>query len=209
MAIEIPAAAPKTLRDLDGKRDRLQQAAREATAELRKLDIRLEAAIAEDRRAFADRLARDVTAANPGGKAAAKVRQTIDEARARKQALLVAVETAEREITAVLNEHGPKWLAAAEGEKEKRRRRYEQTVEALGGARTELDAQEVLVRWLRRPGTPVGKLSRPRPLAAASLKKINGELQTFETVFAALREDCQPHKPAAPQLREADPLVAA
>jgi hypothetical protein len=209
MAIEIPAAAPKALRDLGGKRDRLRQAAREATAELHKLELRLEAAIAEDRQAFADRLARDVSASNPGGKAAAKVRQTIDEVKARKQALLVAVENAEREIAAALGEHGRKWLAAAEGEQEKRRRRYEETVEALGAARIELDGQEVLVRWLRSPESPVGKLSRPRPLAAASMKKMNGQPQTFETVFDALREDCQPSRPAAPQLREADPLVAA
>jgi phosphoglycolate phosphatase-like HAD superfamily hydrolase len=202
MAIEIPTAAPKALRDLGGKRDRLRQAAREATAELHKLELRLEAASAEDRQAFADRLARDVSASNPGGKAAAKVRQTIDEVKARKQALLVAVENAEREIATALGEHGRKWLAAAEGEQEKRRRRYEETVGALGVARKELDGQEVLVRWLRRPEIPLGKLSRPRPLSATSLKLQNGNLQTFEVVLAALRDDCQPAKPNAPRTLE-------
>jgi hypothetical protein len=208
MSIEIPEAAPKTLRDLGGKRDRLRKAAREAQAELLKLDVRLEAAISEDRRVFADRLARDITASDPGGKEAANVRQTIDEAKVRKQALLVAVETAEGEIAAALGEHGRKWLAAAEGEQEKRRRRYAETVEALGAARAGLDAQEVLTRWLRAPDRPVGKLSRPRPVAAPSLRKINGNSPTFEEVFAALRDDCQPQQPAGPQLREADPLVA-
>lgn len=210
--IEIPTAAPKTLRDLGGKRDRLRQAAREATTELHELERRLESAIAEDRQAFADRLARDLSASNPGGKAAAKVRQTIDEVKARKQALLVAIESAEREIAAALGEHGRKWLAAAEGEQEKRRRRYEETIGALGAARAELDAQEVLTRWLISPGSPLGKISRPRPVVAASLRKVNGNSPTFEEVFAALRGDARPATPTlvAQQPREeVDPLVAA
>jgi phosphoglycolate phosphatase-like HAD superfamily hydrolase len=176
--------------------------------------VRLEGAISEDRREFAQRLSRDVGASNPGGKAAAKVQEEIAEVRARKSALLVAVQSAEEEIAAAIGEHDARWLAVAESEQEKRRRRYEETVEALGAARAELDAQEVLVRWLRSPGSPLGKLSRPRPVVAASLRKVNGNSPTFEEVFAALRADARPAAPAtavvAGQPREeVDPRVAA
>lgn len=215
MSIEIPAAAPKQIRELGGKRDRLRKAARDATAELLRLDARLETARSADRQEFADRLARDVSASNPGDKHAAPVRQEIEQARSRKEALLAAVANAEDEIGAALEAHGAKWLAAADAEQEKRRRRYEESVEGLGAARAELDAQEVLVRWLRSPGSPLGKISRPRPVVAVSLRKINGNSPTFEEVFAALRADAQRAPANATAVvtdqpaEEVDPLVAA
>jgi hypothetical protein len=195
--IEIPAAAPKQLRDLGAKRDRLKEAARQAASELNRLELQLETARAEDRAAYAERLSRDLAASNPGGKNVAKVQATIDEMRARKRALLEAVENAERDIAAALTENSPKWLSAAESEREKRRRAYGQAVEALAVAKAELDEREQLCRWLRSPGTALGKLRGPRLLT--SLRKQNGSPHSFAGVLAALRADVEPEIHTMPQ----------
>jgi hypothetical protein len=99
MAVQIPPSF-RPLRELAGKRDRLRQAERAAAAELRRLDVELAKAVELDRKAYADRLARDIDAESPGAKEEEKVRAKIAEVGARRKALVLAVQDADGEIDA-------------------------------------------------------------------------------------------------------------
>jgi hypothetical protein len=189
MAVEIPSSF-RPLRELAGKRDRLRQAERAAAAELRRLDVELAKAVELDRKAYADRLSRDIEAKSPGAKEQEKVRVKIDETKARRNALVLAVQDVDGEIDAEVAAGRAKWLASETAAAEKARRAYAEAVEALSVKRDELAARENLVRWLETPGRPYKEI--PASVHSRLLLKENGSPRSFATVIDALREDAKP-----------------
>ncbi len=189
MPVELPSNF-KPLRDLAEKQEGLLAARQEAAAELRRLNTELEAAIEQDRKAFADRLAKDVGATDPGGKEETKTREKIAATKSRYDALSVAVKAAELEITEAFTRGQAKWLAEAEADCEKTRKKYAAAVDALSLARAQYDDARTLVRWLE--GVPLRKASAPFAVVARALGSRNGEPLSFAAVAAGLREDAAP-----------------
>jgi hypothetical protein len=189
MAVEIPPSF-RPLGELAGKRDRLRQAERAAAAELRRLDVELAKAVELDRKAYADRLSRDIDAKSPGAKEQEKVRAKIDETKARRNALVLAVQDADGEIDAEIAASRAKWLAAETAAAEKARRAYAEAVEALAVKGDELAARQNLVRWIETPGRPFKEI--PAKVQSRILLKPNGNPLEFAKLIDALREDAKP-----------------
>jgi hypothetical protein len=190
---------PPNFRPLDAlgkKHEGLVEARQAAATELRRLDGELKDAAENDRKAFADRLAKDVTATDPGGKQEAKTREKIAAAKARYDALVTAVAVAEREISETTERNRSKWLADAEANAEKARKAYARTVDAVDIARGEYDEARGLVAWLN--GQSLRKAMTTPPIAALALKRPSGELASFEAVAAGLREDALRPEQRAP-----------
>jgi hypothetical protein len=180
----------KPLRDLVAHHERVLEARKKASVDLRRLDAELQRAAAVDRETFADRLSKDVDAKDPGGKEQEKVRAKIVETKARYDALAVSVEKAEAAITGEIEANGAKWLAAENAAAEKSRQKYAEVVEALVAAREEYGAKLSLTRWLREP--KLGFKETLPPVHAKTLLRPNGSQMPFAMLAEALREDAKP-----------------
>jgi hypothetical protein len=187
--LEIPPNFPP-LKTLAENHDRQLKARQAAAAELRRLDSELTKAAEQDRRAFADRLAKDVQAKDPGTRNQDKVREQIAATKSRYDALKETVSDAELAIRDEIKANREKWLATETAATEKTRRGYAEAVEALAVKRDELAARENLVRWLETPSRPYKEI--PASVHSRLLLKENGSPRAFATLIDALREDAKP-----------------
>lgn len=189
MSLQLPPGF-RPLRDLAANREKLLKARQQEAVRLRQLDVELKKAGEQDRRLFADRLAKDVDAKDPGPKKQDEVREQIAACKSRYDALADTVADAEQAIRDLIETNGPRWLATEQAELEKSRLAYGEAIEMLAGKRGELDAHQNLVRWLKNP-TRDFKAS-PSPVHAKALVRPNGNPQSFSAVLDALREDAKP-----------------
>jgi hypothetical protein len=190
MALEnLPPNFPP-LKTLAANHERQSKAHKAAMVELRQLEAELVTAAEKDRRAFADRLAKDVDAKNPGEREQEKVRAKITETKARRNALADTVSDAELAIVEEIKANHEKWLATETAAVEKARRAYAEAVEALADKRGELAARQNLARWLKIPGRPFKEI--PPSVHSRILLKPNGNPLEFAKLADALREDAKP-----------------
>jgi hypothetical protein len=188
--LEIPPNFPP-LKALAENQERQLKARKAAAAELRRLDSELTKAAEQDRRAFADRLAKDpVNAKDPGTKHQDKVREQIVATKSRYDALKDTVSDAEIAIRDEIKTNREKWLAAETAATEKARRAYAEGVEALAVKGDELAARQSLVRWLETPGRPFNEI--PAKVHSRILLKPNGTPLEFAKLVDALRQDALP-----------------
>ncbi|MDP9224213.1 MAG: hypothetical protein M3P18_10220 [Actinomycetota bacterium] len=187
--LEIPPNFPP-LKTLAASHERQSKAHKAAKAELRELEAELVTAAEKDRRAFADRLAKDVSAKNPGEREQEKVRAKITETKARRDALKDTVSDAEQALEDEIKANYEKWLASEAAAAEKARRAYAEAVEALAVKGDELAARQTLVRWLETPGRPYKEV--PAKVHSRILLKPNGTPLEFAKLVDALREDAKP-----------------
>ncbi len=187
--LEIPPNFPP-LKTLAASHERQSKAHKAAKAELRELEAELVTAAEKDRRAFADRLAKDVDAKNPGEREQEKVRAKITGTKARRDALADTVSDVEQAIDDEIKANYEKWLATETATLEKTRRAFMDAIEALAVKVDELAAQEILVGWLRAPGRPYK--ARPLQVHSRALLKVNGSQRSVAELLDALRETAKP-----------------
>jgi hypothetical protein len=164
---------------------------------LRSLVNSREKAIVKDRAALAVAIREGKP--DPGDKTVEKIEKEMQACKRRLEALEHALDDAESDLVAVVDDHRDGWLPETEEALAKAREEYAERVEEVAKARARVSAAWGLAHWLRHfPNEEVGAISyRVRSSLVPPLKSQNGDPYPFETVISALRDDAQP-APATP-----------
>lgn len=162
----------------------------------RQLTARRLDALEDDRRRAVEgdrkRLARAIRDGKPEPepKATQKVEAEMAGARRRLDALGEAVEEAEAELVAVVDEFRERWAEDVAERIAKGRVRYAKAIEILDGARDDLMSHLAVEYWLRT--FPENKGFRVPPGLLRDLVGRNGDPYAGPAVIAALRDEAAP-----------------
>lgn len=127
---------------------------------------------------------------DPGEKRVEKIEKEISACKRRLEALEVALDDAEDDLLAQVDEHRDEWASEVEAELEEAREEYAKAVESLSVVRHKVSAKYALLRFVRL--FPEEETSyRIRGSYVASLKAPHGEPYLFDAVIQALTQDAQ------------------
>ncbi len=193
--LSLPRTQFPELNEVVEAYEQLRRERKVTSSRLSGLTRQREKAIEADRRTLADWIRKGQKGAEPGPKEVEKVEKEIAACNRRLEALEEALDDAERDLIAVVDEHREAWVEQAEVEHAAAREEFAGAVEALALSRQALSERFALVFWLRHfPDEERGAISyRVRGSYLPPLKAENGDPHTFADVVAALREDAQEH----------------
>ena len=164
-----------------------------AASALLRLEESRRAAVDQDRHAYS----RAIRAGkpDPGQPATAKVDADMADARRLIEACRQALADLQPEITAAIDVARPSWTARLAKQRATAHDRYQQAVNELDAARTELVTLRVLADWLRNPEAHrIWKVGSP---PVVLLRSQNGDPQSWGSVVSALQGEF-PAVPATP-----------
>lgn len=191
MEVTLPRPGWKELEEAVDAYEKLKQERKVTGARLGELTRKREQAIEADRRALAKAIREGKR--DPGGKAVEQIEKEIKACNRRLEALEEALDDAESDLAAVVEEHRKEWSEEAEAEFLEAREEYAAAVEALNEARAVFAERRQLLAWVRRfPDEQTGSLSfRVRDSYLPRLSAPSVDPYTFSTVVEALREAAQ------------------
>jgi len=146
----------------------------------------------KDRRAYVKEI-REGNDDHPGTPETDKVDREIKQCRDLIAALDVALDEAETDLVAVVDEHRQAWLEEIEAQVEKQRKTYAKAIESVASERGALDVSFALLRWTR--DFPEVGSYRPQSGYVRALVAPHGDPFYFAEVVQALREDANPPEP--------------
>lgn len=145
-----------------------------------------ERAITKDRDALASAIREGKS--DPGDESVEKVEKEIQACNRMIEALDVALEDAERDLIAVVDQYRDDWAEEVEGAFEGVRQEYGEAVEALASAYRKVVSTYALLRWVKL--FPDQEMSyRVRGMTVNALRGMHGDAFLFDEVLAALRSD--------------------
>lgn len=183
-------------RELESAREAYEQLKRErnvTASRVLSLERKREKAIDADRRALAVWIKNGQKGAEPGPKEVEKIENEIRACNRRLEAIEDALDDAETDLIAVIDEHRDAWVEEVEDTHAQAREEYERAVEALSAARDVVSERFSLLYWLRWfPDEEKGAVSyRVRGSYVGKLIASWGDPYTFTQVIDALREDAR------------------
>jgi hypothetical protein len=188
LELDLPKTQWKELEEVRDAYEELKKERRVTETRLRSLRGERERAVLRDREALADAI-RDGKA-DPGGKQVEKIEKEIRACTRRLEALEIALDDAEDDLLAEVDEHRDGWASDVEPALEAAREEYTQAVESLASARRKVSAKYALLRWVRL--FPEEEMSyRVRSSYVSDLKGPNGDPYMIDQVVQALRDDAQ------------------
>jgi hypothetical protein len=165
-----------------------------------------ERAIEADRRVLKEWIRDGKKGTEPAAKEVEKVEKRIAACNRRLEALEEALDDAETDLIAVVDEHGGAWAEEVDVTHAEAREEYAQAVEALSVARNKVAQRFALLYWLRH--FPDEVRYRVRGAYLPGLIASWGDPYTFADVLVALRDDAQA-RPGTDTSRGQDPLTNA
>jgi hypothetical protein len=205
--LALPHTRWKELEEAVDAYEKLKRERKVTNSRLAGLTREREKAIEADRRALAKAIKEGKR--DPGNKAIERIEKEIQACNRRLEALEEALDDAEGDLIAVVDEHREAWVEEAEAAHLEAREAYAEAVEELSLSRTVLAERFSLYSWVKHfPDEELGTLSyRVRDSYLPGLLASWGDPYTFTDVLVALREDAQgrpdgDHAPGDPLARE-------
>jgi hypothetical protein len=191
--LSLPATEFPELNEAKGIYEKLVQEKRITEQRLRTLDDERDKAIKTEKRA----LAKAIKQGKEGSlKDQGKAEERIEKERAacarRLEAIEEALDEAESDLIALVDEHGAAWLEKVERSLDEVLSVYADAVEALASIRGDVSSKYALIRWLRGfPETELSFNDAPGIALLPRLRAAHGEPYHFAEVLETLREDAQ------------------
>jgi hypothetical protein len=188
LELDLPRTEWKELEEVRDDYEALKKERRVTETRLRSLRGERERAVFADRAALADAI-REGKPESTGTKVE-KIEKEIVACEHRLEALELALDDAEDDLLAQVDEHRDEWGSDVETGLEAAREQYAEAVESLAAARAKVSAHYALLRWVRLfPEEEMGY--QVRSSYVRDLKAPHGEPYLFDVVVQSLRDDAQ------------------